>query len=369
MRSALSLVVALFALLVSFAPAQSAAAMTMVSPVGQPMIVTSPQGYRIHPITGKQTYHEGVDLGVDYGDPIYAAAAGTVEYAGWLSGYGYTIEINHGGSLYTLYGHNQVLLVSAGQYVTQGMQIAEAGSTGDSTGPHCHFEVRPNGEDGEPTDPGLYVPGLLELEKAEGGGLGLGGVDFHGHTKDWAVTEDFAKPISDLVNKVVELITTGLEALQNYVTKIFFVLVAIDLVLGAMNKAMTPTSEDREGLFKWLVRRGLFYGFCLALLYNWGDFVGNLALNGFPALGGLAGGSPEAAEAAVSDPTKIVQKGMNIIAQVINQAMQVHSILDFVFHGKVALACLVFGVILFALFCIIGYQIAIPTKDTVAIKD
>ena len=365
MRSALSLVVALFALLVFFAPAQSAAAMTMVSPVGQPMIVTSPQGHRIHPITGKQSYHKGVDLGVDYGDPIYAAAAGTVEYAGWVSGYGYTVEINHGGSLYTLYGHNQELLVGTGQYVTQGMQIAKAGSTGDSTGPHCHFEVLPNGINGEPTDPGLYVPGLLELERAEGGGLLLGGVDFHGQTKDWTVTEDFAKPISDLVNRVVELITTGLELLQDYVAKIFFVLVAIDLVLGAMKKAMTPTSEDREGLFKWLVRRSLFYGFCLALLYNWGDFIGNLALNGFPTLGGLAGGNPEAAEAVVSDPTKIVQKGMNIIAPVFNGAIRsggISDVLSLLIGGAGAgavLLMLILGCILFLLFCLIGYYIAL----------
>ena len=365
MRHVLTVFAALFALLVSFAPAQSATAMTMVSPVGQPMVVTSPQGHRIHPITGQPSYHAGVDLAVDYGDPIYAAASGTVSYSGWMQGYGNTIMIDHGGALYTLYGHNQELLVGVGEYVTQGMLIAKAGSTGNSTGPHCHFEVLPNGVYGEPTDPGLYVPGLLELEKAEGGGFGLGGVDFHGHTKDWAVTEDFAKPISDLVNKVVELITTGLETLQNYVTKIFFVLVAIDLVLGAMNKAMMPTSEDREGLFKWLVRRGLFYGFCLALLYNWGDFVGNLSLHGFPALGGLAGGNPEAAEAAVSDPTKIVQKGMNIIAPVFNGVLHSGSasdILALLLGGAGAgavLLMLILAVILFLLFCLIGYYIAL----------
>ena len=96
MRHVLTVFVALFALLISFVPAQSAAAMLMVSPVGQPMVVTSPQGYRIHPITGKQSYHAGVDLGVDYGDPIYAAAAGTVSYSGWMQGYGNTIMIDHG---------------------------------------------------------------------------------------------------------------------------------------------------------------------------------------------------------------------------------------------------------------------------------
>ena len=323
------LLVMLVLTLLSFLPASSAAAITMISPVGQPMIVKSPQGYRIHPITGEYKYHSGVDLAADYGDPIYAAAAGTVTYAGWISGYGNTVIINHGGDLHTLYGHNQTLYVAVGQPVAQGEVIAAAGSTGNSTGPHCHFEVRPNGENGEPVDPGLYVPGLLALEQEQGGGLGL---DFHGHTKDWVVTNDFAKPISDLVNSIVEVITTGLELLQGYVAKIFFVLVAIDLALGGMSKAMTPTSEDREGLFKWLVRRGLFYGFCLVLLYNWGDFVGNLALHGFPA---------------------------PVFNGVIHSNGSSSVILLLLGSTGSVLLMLIFAAILFVLFCFIGYTIAI----------
>ena len=148
------LLVTLVLTLLSFLPASSAAAMTMISPVGQPMIVKSPQGFRIHPITGEYKYHSGVDLAADYGDPIYAAAAGTVTYAGWMQGYGNTVIINHGGDLHTLYGHNQELLVSVGQSVPQGFVIARAGSTGNSTGPHCHFEVRVNGE---PVNPLAYL--------------------------------------------------------------------------------------------------------------------------------------------------------------------------------------------------------------------
>ena len=86
------LLVTLVLTLLSFLPASSAAAITMISPV-DPMVVTSPQGYRIHPITGKHTYHAGVDLDADDGNPIYAAAAGTVTYAGWISGYGLTCAI------------------------------------------------------------------------------------------------------------------------------------------------------------------------------------------------------------------------------------------------------------------------------------
>ena len=87
----------------------------MISPVGEPMIVTSPQGWRMHPILGVEKYHSGVDLGVDYGAPIYAAQSGTVTTAGWLNGYGYAVIIDHGGGLTSLYGHNQSLLVTAWQ--------------------------------------------------------------------------------------------------------------------------------------------------------------------------------------------------------------------------------------------------------------
>lgn len=331
----------------------------MISPVN-PMVVTSPQGWRIHPIEGTWKYHSGVDLAADYDQEVYAATSGVVYSAGWVSGYGNTVIIDHGGNLYTLYGHNNACAVEAGQSVAQGQVIAYAGSTGNSTGPHCHFEVLPNGIYGDPVDPGLYVPGLLDMEKALGGGNGGGAApqDAHGAVKDWVVANDFAKPIRDVIEKLTELITKALDILKTHVAKIFFILVSIDIALAAMLKAMRSTEEDREGLFPWIVRRGLFYGFCCVLLFGWGDFVGNLSLHGLPQIGALVGGDAAAAEAAVSDPTLVVQKGMNIIAQVINQAMQVHSILDFVFHGKVALACLVFGVILFALFCIIGYQIA-----------
>lgn len=117
---------------------------SMIWPVGG--VITSEYGWRTHPITGTQKYHSGIDIGADYGDAICAAQSGTVEYAGWISGYGNTVIINHGGGITTLYGHNQSLAVSVGQSVSQGETIAYCGSTGNSTGPHCHFEVREGGE-------------------------------------------------------------------------------------------------------------------------------------------------------------------------------------------------------------------------------
>jgi murein DD-endopeptidase MepM/ murein hydrolase activator NlpD len=89
--------------------------------------------------------HEGIDIAVPSGTPVGAAAAGTVIYAGWLGGYGNLVVVDHGGGLSTAYGHNSSLAVSVGQQVGQGQVIAYSGSTGHSTGPHVHFEVRVNG--------------------------------------------------------------------------------------------------------------------------------------------------------------------------------------------------------------------------------
>lgn len=124
----------------------------MIWPISGP--VTSEFGWRVHPITGTQKFHSGIDIGGDYGLPVHAAQSGTVEYAGWISGYGNTVIINHGGGITSLYGHNQSLAVSAGRSVSQGEVISYCGSTGNSTGPHCHFEVRQNGE---PVSPYSYL--------------------------------------------------------------------------------------------------------------------------------------------------------------------------------------------------------------------
>ena len=117
--------------------------------------ITSYFGWRTHPVFGTTKYHSGMDIGVDYGTPILAADSGTVIYSGWLGGYGYAVMIDHGSGLVTLYGHNQALNVYEGQYVTKGTCIAYAGSTGYSTWPHCHFEVRLHGEVTEPLN---YLP-------------------------------------------------------------------------------------------------------------------------------------------------------------------------------------------------------------------
>jgi murein DD-endopeptidase MepM/ murein hydrolase activator NlpD len=108
--------------------------------------VTSPFGYRIHPILKVKKLHTGIDIGIGSGNRIVAANAGTVIKAAWNNSYGYMVMIDHGGGIVTLYAHNSKLQVSTGDIVTRGQTVATSGSTGMSTGPHLHFEVRVNGE-------------------------------------------------------------------------------------------------------------------------------------------------------------------------------------------------------------------------------
>lgn len=112
--------------------------------------VTSPYGWRFHPIQKRNKLHTGIDIGAGYGASVIAAEGGTVLRAGWNGGYGQYIVIDHGNGLSTLYAHNSTLLVSAGQVVTRGQKIALVGSTGNSTGPHLHFEVLLYGQTQDP---------------------------------------------------------------------------------------------------------------------------------------------------------------------------------------------------------------------------
>lgn len=116
--------------------------------------ITSPFGYRRNPFGGGMEFHQGLDIAAPMGTTITAAASGTVISAGWYGGYGNYILIDHGGGMATGYGHCSQIFVSVGQQVQKGQAIGAVGSTGASTGPHVHFEVRINGK---PVDPAAYL--------------------------------------------------------------------------------------------------------------------------------------------------------------------------------------------------------------------
>jgi murein DD-endopeptidase MepM/ murein hydrolase activator NlpD len=126
--------------------------------------LTSPFGYRADPFLGRLALHPGVDLIEAYGDEIHATAAGRVTHAGPMGGYGIMVEIDHGNGLVTRYAHMSKALVAEGEDVVQGAVLGRLGSTGRSTGPHLHYEVR---VDGEPVDPERYLRAGAELTTAE----------------------------------------------------------------------------------------------------------------------------------------------------------------------------------------------------------
>ena len=137
-------------------------------PVRRPLIgeadVSSPFGYRPDPFLGRPALHPGVDLVQPYGSTVKATGAGRVVHAGPMGGYGNMVEIDHGNGLATRYGHMSEVLVDEGQEVEAGATLGRLGSTGRSTGPHLHYEVR---VDGEPVDPTRFLhagAGLLAAE-------------------------------------------------------------------------------------------------------------------------------------------------------------------------------------------------------------
>lgn len=103
--------------------------------------ITEPFGWRTHPVYGTRNFHDGIDIAVDPGTAVRAAAAGTVILAEWYGGWGLTVKVDHGGGLVTRYSHNGTLLVKVGDAVKAGQVIARSGNTGVSTGPHLDFGI------------------------------------------------------------------------------------------------------------------------------------------------------------------------------------------------------------------------------------
>jgi murein DD-endopeptidase MepM/ murein hydrolase activator NlpD len=134
----------------------------LMYPLAIPSPITSLFGWRVHPITGDRRFHAGMDIGAATGTPILAAYSGQVEVADWVGGYGKAVILNHNNAQQTLYGHMSQIFVQPGQRVERGTVIGLVGSTGNSTGPHLHFEVRQLTPEGwVAVDPGAHLQSAL----------------------------------------------------------------------------------------------------------------------------------------------------------------------------------------------------------------
>jgi murein DD-endopeptidase MepM/ murein hydrolase activator NlpD len=130
----------------------------LIYPLMTPATITSRFGWRTHPLTGKRRFHSGLDIGAPAGAPVVATESGTIVSAGWNGGYGKAIVIQHNGTQQTLYGHLSEVSVQAGQSIAKGTVIGLVGSTGNSTGPHLHFESRmSNGTSWVAVDPSQAI--------------------------------------------------------------------------------------------------------------------------------------------------------------------------------------------------------------------
>ncbi len=118
--------------------------------------ISSEFGWRFHPTSGKQEFHEGLDIGVWYNTPVMSTAYGKVTYAGWMNGYGWLVKIDHGFGFETRYAHLNKIRVKVGAQIERGQVIALSGNSGKSTGPHLHYEVRKNNI---PQNPREYIGG------------------------------------------------------------------------------------------------------------------------------------------------------------------------------------------------------------------
>lgn len=280
--------------------------------------VTSDFGWREHPIFGTQKFHSGIDFAAEEGQPIYAAADGIVSTAGWVSGYGNTVILSHGDGLETVYGHNTEVLVWEGQLITQGTIIALAGSTGNSTGPHCHFEVALNGE---AVDPWEYVDGSA---RPSSNPMDFFKSDYNFLPIDFTASVDFAKPLRDILTELVTKCTEGLVLIQDTMKYFFWALVTIDFAYAAFWGMFKTNYNPRTGqpatakaYIHWLLQRIIFYSILAAIAFHWQDWFIQFILSFFTTMGSTAMGSTTAEVGQiVSDPTMIVQKGITLIAPV-----------------------------------------------------
>ena len=312
---------------------------------------------RVHPVFGSVRPHKGTDIAAAEGANIYATHEGVVSYAGWAEGYGNVVYLNtmiNGTNFETRYAHCSALLVSEGQKITAGTIIARVGSTGWSTGPHLHFEIRINGE---PINPRRY---LKDLPPSSGTGYGTLPESLQ---SSFDAMYDFGKPLREVIENFGSVCQEAIAKILEIIRWLLMVLITIDLAIGASLFAVNP-KNDSKNVFKYITLKLLLYVFLIYFLVNWSTVVANFAKELFTGFGGMMmGASAEEAMKAISNPMDIVSKGANIVAPIFNELFKIHGVMDMVTKIALWLPSLFFAVILTICFFIISAEITLANVE------
>lgn len=316
--------------------------------------VTSPFGWRIHPVFGTQRFHNGIDFGIDEGVPIPAAAAGVVSYSGWISGYGNTVIIIHTDGSETLYAHQVQVNASSGQHVAAGQTIGYVGSTGWSTGPHLHLGYKVNGDWADPA-PFLAANGWA-ITGVSNGSYGvlddlIGYEAFNEAPFNFDEYYNLGANMSAIMLTFVNACKTGLTELQKELFSLLFLLAIIDFTLYMYMNGFRMKWVD-------IIGRILRYGFIMFCFVNWHELVNNFFLSFFVDNTTTLTGDANLVSQSMSQPELLTQKGVYLIKPAFTYYSSFHG-LGFLGNLFGALLSLVLGMIILLAFIVMSLQIVI----------
>ena len=281
--------------------------------------ITSGWGQRWHPVFGGLRFHDGVDFGLDSGVAVPAAAAGTVEYAGWYGGYGLYVEIDHGNGTTSFYGHLSGITVTTGQKISKGQLLGYVGSTGYSTGPHLHLGYWVNGESADPV-PFLQSGGWAISDIPDPNAPIDVAYDLEGYpdqgTVNWDLTSfyEFGKALEDIIKVYADGCKSALTYLHGEVFNLLWLLGVIRLCWLMMQKILDGNSFDGSFWIAFLLQ----YGFLFYFAANWATLVDELLSPIFSTgAAEFVGGASGAAD-NFSKPGDIVAKGVSLLEPAFN---------------------------------------------------
>lgn len=318
--------------------------------------ITSGWGPRWHPVFGGWRFHDGVDFGLDSGVAVPAAAAGTVEYAGWYGGYGMYVEIDHGNGKSSFYGHMSALKVTTGQTISKGQLLGYVGSTGYSTGPHLHLGYWVNGESADPV-PFLQASGWAISDIPDPNAPIDVAHDLDGYpdpgTVKWDLTTfyEFGKSLEDIIKVYATGCKNALTYLRGEVINLLWLLGIIRLCWLMIQKILDGNSFDGSFWMTFLLQ----YGFLLYFAANWATLVDELIVPLF------ATGASEAfaGSASVADnfsrPGDIISKGVSLLEPAFNYIARS----KFSLNILGILCCQAITLLILAMFVFIGATLVI----------